>query len=376
MRIVITGGGTGGHLYPGLAIAEALRDRSREIEILFVGGDRLEARVVPQEGWPFRAIPARGLPRRPGPGTVAALAVNAAGAARALHLLWRWKPEVVVATGGYVCAPVGAAAALLGIPLAIQEQNMWPGLANRLLARWAMWISVPHRDAAARVGGRGVEVTGVPLRRRAIEGDRSRGLARWGLEAGRKTLLVVGGSQGAHSLNRAVCRLADLIMYQEDLQILHQTGPAELAPVRDAIGHREHVGPPALRHVAVPFLNPIGDAYACADLVLCRAGASTLAEVTAWGLPAIVVPYPFAAGGHQEENAAVLTRAGAAVRIADAGLEGTMLLETVQSLLADRPRRVAMSEASRRLGHPDAAWVVADRILALRDRRVPQEAGE
>lgn len=373
--MVITGGGTGGHIYPGLAIAEALRSRSHEVEILFVGGDRLEARVVPREGWQFRAIPARGLPRRPRPGAVAALAVNAAGAAWALRLLWQWRPDVVVATGGYVCAPVGVAAVLLGIPLAIQEQNLRPGLANRLLARWAQWVSVPHREAAARVRGRRVEVTGVPLRRRAVEGDRCRGLARWGLEAGRRTLLVLGGSQGAHSLNRAVCRLADLLMYKEDLQILHQTGPADLDLVRDAIGHREHVGPPAVRQVAVPFLDPIGDAYACADLVLCRAGASTLAEVTAWGLPAIVVPYPFAAGGHQEENAAILTRVGATVRIADAELAGTALLDAVQALLADAQRRAAMAAASRQLGHPEAAGVVAERILALGDRRVPKEAG-
>lgn len=371
MRIVITGGGTGGHLYPGLAIAEAIRRMAPGAGILFVGGGRLDARVVPSEGWPFRAIAGRGLPRRPSPGAVVALAANARGFAQAFRLLWRHRPDVVVATGGYVCAPVGAAAAVLGIPLVLQEQNIRPGLTNRLLARWAQWVSVPHADAARGLRARRVELTGVPLRRRALEGDRSRALARWDLEPGRLTLLVLGGSQGAHSLNKATARLVDLLMYEERLQILHQTGAADLAWVREAIGHREHVGPPAVRHVARAFLDPIGDAYACADLVLCRAGASTLAEVTAWGLPAVVVPYPYA-GGHQEDNAAILVRAGAALRVADADLTGARLAELVGTLLADSARRAAMAQASRALGHPEAAERVAGLVLSMGGERLAQ----
>ncbi|MDR7522186.1 MAG: undecaprenyldiphospho-muramoylpentapeptide beta-N-acetylglucosaminyltransferase [Armatimonadota bacterium] len=373
MRVAIAAGGTGGHLFPGLAIAEALRRQSPAIEVMIVGGGRLESRLVPQEGWPFRAVAGRGLPARPGWRTVAALASLAWGGWQALRLLWAWRPDVVVATGGYVCAPVGAAAVLLGLPLVLQEQNLSPGLANRVLARWARWISVPHEDAASRWRARRVEVTGVPLRTRAVWGDRRRGMSRWGLEEGRVTVLVVGGSQGAHSLNRAVCRAADLLMYEPGLQILHQTGPEHLHWVREAIGRREHLRPPALRHVAVPFLDPIGDAYAAADLVLCRAGASTLAEVTAWGLPAIVVPYPHAARAHQEENAAVLVRAGAAVHLADSDLDGTRLADVLGILVRDAPRRAAMAAASRTLGRPGAADVVAGLILAVGPAHAAQE---
>ncbi|MDR7483798.1 MAG: undecaprenyldiphospho-muramoylpentapeptide beta-N-acetylglucosaminyltransferase [Armatimonadota bacterium] len=373
MRVAIAAGGTGGHLFPGLAIAEALRRQSPGIEVMFIGGHRLESRLVPQEGWPFRTIAGRGLPSRPGWRTVAALASSTRGGWQALRLLWAWRPDVVVATGGYVCAPVGAAAVLLGLPLVLQEQNLSPGLANRVLARWARWVSVPHEDAASRWRARRVEVTGVPLRTRAVWGDRRRGMSRWGLEEGRVTVLVVGGSQGAHSLNRAVCRTADLLMDESGLQILHQTGPEHLHWVREAIGRREHVGPPALRHVAVPFLDPIGDAYAAADLVLCRAGASTLAEVTAWGLPAIVVPYPHAARAHQEENAAVLVRAGAAVPLADSDLDGTRLADLLGILVRDASRRAAMAAASRTLGRPGAADVVAGLVLALGPARAVQE---
>jgi UDP-N-acetylglucosamine--N-acetylmuramyl-(pentapeptide) pyrophosphoryl-undecaprenol N-acetylglucosamine transferase len=234
-------------------------------------------------------------------------------------------------------------------------------------------VSVPHARAAARLHARRTEITGVPIRRRALEGDRGRGITRWNLEERRFTLLVLGGSQGAHSLNGAVCRLADLLMYEGRLQILHQTGTEDLHWVREAIGHREHMGPPAVRHVAVPFFEAIGDAYACADLVLCRAGASTLAEINAWGLPSILVPYPHAAQGHQEENADILTRAGAAVLVRDADLRGTALVDAVQTLLGDARRRAAMAGASRALGRPDAAEVMAGLLLDLGGRRVAQE---
>jgi UDP-N-acetylglucosamine--N-acetylmuramyl-(pentapeptide) pyrophosphoryl-undecaprenol N-acetylglucosamine transferase len=372
--VVVTGGGTGGHLYPGLAIAEAIRRLSPQTEILFIGGRRLEARVVPQEGWPFRAVAGQGLPRRSPVGAIRALGSIALGGVQALRVLTRWRPDVVVATGGYVCAPVGAAAVVLGIPLVLQEQNLHVGLANRVLARWSHWVSLPHQDAAVGLRARRVQVTGVPIRRRALEGDRARGLQRFGLEPGRRTLLVIGGSQGAHSLNTATCRLAEVLKHEAHLQILHQTGAADLAWVRDAIGRREHESPRALRHAAAAFLDPVGDAFACADLVLCRAGASSLAEITAWGLPAVLVPYPHA-GGHQEDNAGVLVRAGAAVRIGDADLAGEGLVEAVRSLLADPGRRAAMAQASRGLGHPDAADVVADLVLATGRVRATEAVG-
>ncbi len=376
MRIVITGGGTGGHLFPALAIAEALRERRPDAEILFVGGDRIEARVVPEEGWAFAQVRARGLPRRLGLAAAWSLATTARGTFQALRLLRGWRPDAVVATGGYVCVPVGCAAALLHVPLGVQEQNLRPGLATRLIARWAEWVSIPHPEAAGHLRARRTEVTGIPLRRRAVQGDRRRGLERWGLDSGRTTLLVLGGSLGAMSLNRATCGMGDLLMFEAGLQILHQTGPEHLHWVRREIGHREHVGPPALRHVAVAFLDDIADAYACADLVISRAGAATLAELTAWGLPAILIPYPGAAEAHQEDNARILARDGAAVCLSDADLAGTVLVETVQAIIADPTRRGRMAEASRALGRPGASGAVADLVLGLASRSGPTRRGQ
>jgi UDP-N-acetylglucosamine--N-acetylmuramyl-(pentapeptide) pyrophosphoryl-undecaprenol N-acetylglucosamine transferase len=364
MKVMITGGGTGGHIYPGIAVAEALRRLKPETAVLFVGGDRFEARAVPEEGWEFTPVTAARMPPRPGLRTLWSVALMGAGVGHALWLVGRWRPDVVVATGGYVCLPVGAAAAVLGRPLILQEQNAIPGHATRLLARWARAISVPNAAAAARLLGRRTEVTGVPIRRRALEGDRRRGQERWGLSPDRLTVLVMGGSQGALTVNRGVCRMADLLMYERRLQVLHHTGAEHLQWVRQAIGHREHVGPPAIRQIAVPFLDPVGDAYASADLVISRAGASTLAEVTAWGLPAIMIPYPYAADGHQEENAAVVERAGAGVGVADAALDGTALVDAVRALIDDPARRERMSQASKALGRPDAADVVARIVVS------------
>ncbi|MDR7402590.1 MAG: undecaprenyldiphospho-muramoylpentapeptide beta-N-acetylglucosaminyltransferase [Armatimonadota bacterium] len=354
MRVVIAGGGTGGHVYPGLAVAEALASLAPEAEIVFAGGDGLERRVVPRAGWPFRRILSRpwtrsGLRRIPG------AALTAAGLAQSVVWLSRWRPRVVLATGGYAALPVGLAAVLLGIPLVVQEQNVVPGAANRLLARWARAVSVPH--GAAGLGPRTV-VTGVPVRSAALDGDRDRGRRRFRLEEGRTTVLILGGSQGARSLNAAAVRMAPALA-GSPVQILHQTGEAHYAWVqreRDGL----EASPP---YTCVPYIEHVADAYACADLVVCRAGAGTLAEATAHGLPVVAVPYPHAASAHQEANARVLEEAGAAVVIADRDLSPRRLADTVADLCARPQVLQAMARASRSLGRPDAAREVAGLVL-------------
>lgn len=364
LRLVIAGGGTGGHLYPGIAVGEVAQARLAA-KILFVGGARLEARVLGPAGWPFVRVASRPLPRRVGPAALWSLAVNAAGMLQALYRLRRFAPDAVLATGGYASAPVGLAALLLRIPLVLQEQNMIPGLVNTWLARWARAISVPAQMPGFPPGR--TVVTGVPVRPSVLRGERDRARHTFGLAPDRFTVLVLGGSQGAMSLNRAVGEAATLMMY-EPIQILHQTGGEHLEWVRREIGHREHVGPPAIRHIPLAFVEQMGDAYAAADLVVCRAGASTLAEVTAWGLPAIVVPYPHAAGGHQDANASRLAAAGAAEVIPDAELSGLRLQEHIRRLAHDRVLLRAMAEASRRLGRPAAAARVLDLLLAAAGR--------
>lgn len=364
MRVVITGGGTGGHIYPGVAVAEAIADRHPRAELLFVGGGGLEQRIVPQAGWPFRGVAARPLPRRWTLQAPWALAVTAFGTLQALAVLRGFGPQVVVAAGGYAAAPVGTAAVLLRIPLVVQEQNVYPGATNRILSRWARAVSVAHEAAASHFPGKAV-VTGVPVRKGALHGDRLQGLRSFGLKEGSLTLLVLGGSQGARRLNAAVVEMASLFKDDAQVQLLHQTGKNNEEWVRQQIARARAS---VLRHVVTSFIDPVADAYACADLVICRAGAATLAEVTANGRPAMIVPYPFAAEGHQETNARVLEAAGAAVVVSDRDLTGRRLAEVIHTLRADTSRLQGMAHASRALGRPDAASAVAELVVAAASR--------
>lgn len=360
MRVVICGGGTGGHIYPGLAIAEALAASTTPVDVLFVGGDGPERQIVPRAGWPFRQVASRKWPRRLTWTVPQAVWLTAVGTVQALRLLMQWRPKVVVSTGGYVAAPVGAAAALLGVAIVVQEQNLVVGVANRVLARWARGISVSHDRVARSLGPRAV-VTGVPVRRGALGGDRTRGRRAFGLQDRPLTILVLGGSQGARSLNAAVVEMVPALPAGAEVQILHQTGQEHDAWVRSRMGTRSG----SVHHIVVPYIETMADAYACADLVICRAGAATLAEVTANGLPVIAVPYPFAAGGHQDLNAQLLEAAGAAVLIRDHDLSAARLAGAVAAVRADPSRRRAMAEASRKLGRPQAAEQVAAMILKV-----------
>jgi len=356
--VVICGGGTGGHIYPGLAIAEALAASATPVDVLFVGSDGPERQIVPRAGWAFRQVASRKWPRRLTWTLLQAAWLSAVGTVQALRLLMQWRPKVVVSTGGYVAAPVGAAAALLGVAIVVQEQNLVVGVANRVLARWARVISVSHDRVARSLGPRAV-VTGVPVRRGALGGDRARGRRAFGLQDRPLTILVLGGSQGARSLNVAVVDMVPALPAGAEVQILHQTGQDHEVWVRARIATRSG----SVHYVVVPYIETMADAYACADLVICRAGAATLAEVTANGLPVIVVPYPFAADGHQDLNAQLLEAAGAAVLIRDHDLSAARLAGAVASVRADPSRQRAMAEASRKLGRPQAAEQVAEMIL-------------
>jgi UDP-N-acetylglucosamine--N-acetylmuramyl-(pentapeptide) pyrophosphoryl-undecaprenol N-acetylglucosamine transferase len=244
------------------------------------------------------------------------------------------------------------------VAIVVQEQNIVVGVANRVLARWARVISVSDDRVARALGPRAV-VTGVPVRRGAVSGDRTRGRRAFGLQDRPLTILVLGGSQGARSLNAAVVDMVRALPDGGEVQILHQTGQDHDAWVHSRTAMRSG----SVHYVVVPYIETMGDAYACADLVICRAGAATLAEVTANGLPVIVVPYPFAADGHQDLNAQLLETAGAAVVIGDHDLSAARLAGAVAAVRADPSRRQAMAEASRKLGRPQAAEQVAEMIL-------------
>lgn len=364
MRVVLTGGGTGGHIYPALAIAAELRGA---IAVGYLGTERgLEARVVPAEGIPFFAVPATGvLGKSPAAMARGALAA-AAGLARASAVLRQLRPDVVVGTGGYVTGPVGLAAALLGISLFVLEENARPGITNRMLARFARHIAVPWAEAAAGFPASvrtKVVVTGNPVRREVVSADRAAARSALGLDASAPVLLAVGGSQGAEALNEAVLAMVrGSAAWPAGAQLVWATGPR----YHDAVVAR--LGPvPAWARI-LPYVHDMPQAYAAADVVLARAGAMTVAEVTARGVPAVLVPSPNVTGDHQTANARVLAERGAAVLLPETRLGE--LAERVGALLSDASRRDAMAAASRALGRPDAAATLA--ALVVRDGARPK----
>lgn len=364
MNVVFTGGGTGGHLYPAIAIADALA--ARGATITFIGSaDRLEATIVPKAGYPLVSVASGPLTRSASAKVLRSGFANVTGVVQAARALRRIKPDMVIATGGYVCFPVVVAASILGMhPIALLEPNAHPGLTNRVLASLVdeVWGAFPEADK--HFTGKYVH-TGIPVRAslRRLP-PREEALARLGLSSKRKTILAMGGSQGARSINDALASLIKTDGLPEGWQLIQITGEKEYDRVR-ALLRKAQDGTPLVR----PYLHDLTDAYASADLVLARAGASTLGELAATGKPSVLVPYPHAADDHQRFNAEMVARAGAAIVVDDRELEAGKL----RSILADAtsPARFAsLSQAAEQVSAVDPVATILARVDALRAGKI------
>lgn len=354
-RFIVAGGGTGGHIYPALAIAQGLRRTFPGCGVYYVGtAGGLEADIVPRTGLPFRTIAAAGLKRRLTVKNLWALMLAMKGACEALSLIREIKPAVVVGTGGYVSGPVLLAAHLLRVPVLIHEQNAFPGLTNRIFARLAGYAALTFAEAARYLpGGVKLKITGLPVREEILQTDREDARARLGV-GGQTVLLSFGGSRGAERLNLAMADVIRAYAGRPGLRIYHATGKA---------GHEKFwemlsaggIDPGGMGNVTIaPFFYQIADYLAAADLVICRAGAATIAELTCLGRPAVLIPYPHATANHQEFNARALESRGAAVVIRDAELSGERLLRELDRLLSNPAELRVMAEKSALLGKPDA----------------------
>ncbi|MFQ5457655.1 MAG: undecaprenyldiphospho-muramoylpentapeptide beta-N-acetylglucosaminyltransferase [Myxococcota bacterium] len=358
MRLVIAGGGTGGHLFPGIAVARTLMARGPDNALLFVGTERgLEKRLVPQAGFPLRFIRAGALKGR-SPGQAVRTLLGLPGAfAASLGILRDWRPDAVLGVGGYASGPVLAAAATLRVPRAILEPNAVPGVTNRALGRIVNEVYVAWDETKGRFPEGRAVTTGNPVRAEVGETP-ARG------PGGTFTLLVFGGSQGARRINEALtAALALLGEAARDWRFVHQTGPADLEKVREAYGA---IG---LTADTAAFFDDMPSRYRNADLVLCRAGATTIAELAGAGRGAILVPYPFAADDHQAANARMLERAGAAVTILEKDLSPAGLADLLREIAGDPARAREMGRRARAQARPGAAGVILDRLAVLAARR-------
>ncbi len=363
MRLALSGGGTGGHVYPALSIAQALQRElgpGEKLEVLYVGSSAgAEAEIVERAGFPFRGISAAPIRGRM-PWEVAENAARiAVGVRQARALLREFMPQVVLSTGGYASFPVALAARSRRVPLAVYLPDLYPGWAVRAIARLAQKVAATAIESLRRLPSSKSVVTGYPVRDEFWQATRAGGRERLALDPEEKVLFVSGASQGAHSINKAM--LADLAGLLQLCEVVHLCGRADepwLREVRDGLpdDQRERYHLFGYMHEELPW------AMAATDLAVCRAGASVLGELPAVGLPAVLVPYPYA-GGHQRLNAAYMQRHGAAAVLDDSELG--RLLPLVGELLHDETRLRTMREASRRLARPNAAARIAGILLEL-----------
>ncbi len=361
LSVIIAGGGTGGHLYPGIAVARELLARRPDARVTFVGtAAGIEARVIPRERLALRVIRSAGLKGK----SVSALArgigllpLSAWDAWRAIVTL---HPSVVIGVGGYSSGPVVLLAALRGIPTLLMEQNASPGLTNRLLARVVSEAAITYEESAALFGGRAF-LAGNPVRPEFLAAEaEDAGATSAAAGARRARVLVFGGSQGAHAINQAMVDAAPVLSAaQPPIALTHQTGERDLALVRDGYARA------GLQARVEPFLYEMHHEMRHADVVVCRAGATTLAELSASGRAAVLVPLPTATDDHQRKNAEAMVARGAAVMIPQRELTGDRLAAEVIALARDGERRGRIGAAARTLARPDAARAIVDRVLAL-----------
>ncbi|WP_370326258.1 glycosyltransferase [Euzebya sp.] len=423
--VLVAAGGTGGHVFPGLATAHALAAARPDLDIEFVGtADRLEARLVPDAGFRLHTVPAMALSRRLSPATVRLPGVLLGAVRRVVRLIRERHVIAAVGFGGYTSVPLALAARVTGTALVVHEQNAVPGVANRLAGRLAAVVAVSFPEAATGFGGTRTVLTGNPVRPdllAAVAGSaQERGSARsgppspdgevrrdpgaggqddddpiataagirdalrpealrtFGLDPARRTLLVFGGSQGALRINTAITQSVAAWTEPGRLQVLHAAGARTHADTR-AAWQAAGVDPDGatadgdLKVVCREFIDRMDLAYAAADVVVCRAGASSIAELTALAIPAVMVPYPHATADHQTANARAVARAGGAVVVPDADLDAAALVRAAEPLLLDDDRHLAMREGSASFGRPDAARALAALVLEVADDRPPTE---
>jgi UDP-N-acetylglucosamine--N-acetylmuramyl-(pentapeptide) pyrophosphoryl-undecaprenol N-acetylglucosamine transferase len=359
-RVVFAGGGTGGHLYPAIALAEAFQKRDIKFSCTFIGtAYGIETRVLPALGYELHLIWMRGLQRKLSLANLLFPLRLVVSTMQCVRLLGKFKPHVVIGTGGYVSGPALMAARLGNVPHIVQEQNSFPGLATRSAGKQADAVFLTFEESRKFFPKTAnVKVVGNPVRGSLQKGARDEAMKKWNLRREAMTLLVFGGSQGARGINQIILEILPKLRENQPLQILWATGPASFEAIQEKCKDD-----PTVR--VLPYIENMSLAYAAADLVICRSGATTLAELALCGLPSILIPFPFATADHQAFNARSVQRAGAAIMILEKELTADLLLAKIQELLDSPQQRKKMAMASKSLAKPRAADDIVDFCLTL-----------
>lgn len=364
MKVIISGGGTGGHIYPGVAIAKKIQEKYKKAEILFIGSENgLEGKLVPKEGFKIKLIPVEGLNKKFSLKTFKSMAKGIKGFSKAGKLIKEFNPDIVIGTGGYVCGPVVLQAALKGIPTLIHEQNAFPGMTNKLLAHFVDKIAVTFKESEKFFPKGKTIFTGNPIRSQLLNSSKEKAIISLGLDKNKPILLVVGGSRGAKNINKAVVEMLEDV-WKNDIQLIFITGEANYDEVVKEANNRYQLS--KMKGIKIlPYAYNMQDTLAASDLVISRAGATIISEITALGKPSILIPSPYVANNHQEYNARALEEKGACIVIKESQLKDRILKEQVLNIIRNNDILLNMAQASKRLGKLDSADEILNIIESL-----------
>lgn len=370
MRIVLTGGGTGGHIYPALAVGKQVLADIPGSAILYIGSPKgLESRIVPAQGISFEAVEITGFKRKLSLDNLKTVMRFLKGVRRSKQLLREFKPDVVVGTGGYVCGPVVYAAAKLGIPTLIHEQNAVSGLTNQFLTRYASCVAVSFKDSLPQFKrSKHAVYTGNPCATHVVTASRDKGFASLGLPTGSRVVLMVGGSRGAKAINDAMVDMMPLLDQLRNIHFVFVTGESYYEQTMSRMKQAGSSLPRALQ--VLPYLHNMPEVLAASELVVGRSGASSLAELTALGIPSILIPSPNVTNNHQEANARSLVEAGAAEMILEKEATGNKLFERIKAIMSSSKQLSEMKRASLKLGMPESASLITNELMKLTNKSI------
>lgn len=352
MKILFAGGGTAGHINPAIAVAKLIRSKNPDAEIVFIGTEKgLEKKLVPRDGFELKTIKVRGFRRKLSPENIVAVKELLQGLIEAGMIIRKFKPDIVIGTGGYVCGPVLFMASRMKIPTLIHEQNAYPGVTNKILSRFVDMVAVSFKESSSYFkNAKKLVHTGNPIRLELLNSNRETARKKLGLEENKRLVVAMGGSRGAKKINDSVAQMLQNDYKPEDFDIILATGEVDYERISSTLKDIKY---PSVK--VVPYIFDAGDIYAAADIMICRAGAITVSELTALGTPSILVPSPNVTANHQEYNARSLERQGAAVVILDKDLSGSLLYRQLKELLKDKGSLRKMAANAKKIGITNSA---------------------